>query len=68
MYHRTKRQSLLNKTKINPLGIILEAVSSILQRCTYVLKLSTIRVPGFAKPQVAGHKDLMVIGYLDKTR
>ncbi len=58
-----------SKTKMKPaLGIILgSGFQSVLQRCTYVLKLSYNSVPGFAKPQVAGHKDLVVIGYLDKT-
>ena len=60
---------ITSKTKLKPaLGIILgSGFQSVLERCTYVLKLSYNSVPGFEKPQVAGHKDLIVIGYLDKT-
>ena len=60
---------ITSKTKLKPaLGIILgSGFQPVLERCTYVLKLSYNSVPGFEKPQVAGHKDLVAIGYLDKT-
>lgn len=60
---------ITNKTKLRPsLGIILgSGFQSVLDRCTFVLKLHYSTIPGFIRPGVAGHKDLVVVGYLDKT-
>ncbi|MGC8830704.1 MAG: purine-nucleoside phosphorylase [Verrucomicrobiia bacterium] len=60
---------ITSKTKLKPaLGIILgSGFQSVLERCTYVLKLNYSSIPGFIKPGVAGHKDVLVIGYLHKT-
>lgn len=60
---------ITSKTKLKPsLGIILgSGFQSVLDRCTYVLKLNYSSIPGFIKPGVAGHKDIIIIGYLHKT-
>lgn len=58
-----------SKTKLAPtLGIVLgSGFQNVLKRCTRVLELSFSQIPGFKRPAVAGHKDVFMIGYLDKT-
>jgi len=58
-----------SKTKLAPtLAIVLgSGFQNVLKRCTRVLELSYSQIPGFIRPAVAGHKDVFLIGYLDKT-
>lgn len=58
-----------SKTKLAPtLAIVLgSGFQNVLKRCTRVLELSYSQIPGFVRPAVAGHKDVFMIGYLEKT-